>query len=300
MANDKKKIGFIVNPKAGTTTKKNIPELINSIIDLEKFDIDIVYTEAPGHAHQLARKMAEENFHIAVAVGGDGTMNEVASALVHTNTALGIIPCGSGNGLARHLGIPLNIKEAISLFNYHRIIDIDYGTANDIKFFCTCGVGFDAHVGHIFAQNQKRGFWTYVKSVLGEFVKYKAKKYIFKTIEHKFKKRAFLITFANASQYGNDAFIAPHADIQDGLIDVCVLEPFPPLKAVEIGVKLMKRKIDQCRYVQILKASEIKIKRKKKDVFHYDGEPCIMKKKIVVRAHPKGLKVAVLYSSPLK
>jgi diacylglycerol kinase (ATP) len=296
----KNKIGFIINPISGTKLKVDIPFLIESLVDKSKFDVIIKYTECAGHATSIAEEMVQSGFSIVVAVGGDGTMNEVARALLHTNTALGIIPCGSGNGLARHLEIPLNTKDAINLFNNHKIIEMDYGTANDIKFFCTCGVGFDAHIGHQFASSAKRGFISYLKSVLGEFIKYKAKKYKFKTTDNKFKKKAFLVTFANASQYGNNAYIAPHADIQDGLLDVCILEPFPAINAIGIGMKLMSKRINKCRFVQIMKVDEVKIKRKNKDVFHYDGEPCMMKKQIKIKAHKGGLKVAVLPTSLLK
>jgi YegS/Rv2252/BmrU family lipid kinase len=296
----KSKIGFIINPISGTRQKADLPMLIKGLIDKTKFDLTIQYTECAGHANKLAQEMAKDGFNIVVSVGGDGTMNEVASALIHTNTALGIVPCGSGNGLARHLGIPLNLRDAINLLNNAKVVEIDYGTANDVKFFCTCGVGFDAHIGHQFASSKKRGFFTYLKSILGEFFKYKAKKYKFKTTDKKFKKRAFLVTLANASQYGNDAFIAPNADIQDGLLDVAILEPFRAYKAIGLGMKLMSKKIDQSRHVEILRVGEVMIKRKRKDVFHYDGEPCIMKKKIKVQAHKGGLKVAVLPESNLR
>jgi diacylglycerol kinase (ATP) len=294
------KIGFIINPISGTRTKENIPELINEIIDDSRFEPVIRFTECAGHAMKLARHMAKEGFPMVVAVGGDGTVNEVAQSLIHTNTALGIIPFGSGNGLARHLEIPLNTRAAIDLINNCRIAEIDYGTANHVVFFCTCGVGFDAHVGHQFAQSKNRGFFTYLKSIVGEFIRYKAKKYKFKTQENKFTKRAFLVTFANASQYGNNAYIAPDADIQDGLLDVCILEPFRAYEAVGIGMKLMNKNIEKSRNVQILRAQEITIKRKKKDIFHFDGEPCMMKKKITVKSHPRGLKVAVPLKSNLR
>jgi diacylglycerol kinase (ATP) len=294
------KIGFIINPISGTKQKADIPFLIKGLINKLKFEVSIHHTQYAGHANKLATEMVEAGFAFVVAVGGDGTMNEVARALVHTNTAMGIIPCGSGNGLARHLEIPLNAKDAINLFNNCKIVEIDYGTANDIKFFCTCGVGFDAHIGHQFASAGKRGFFTYLKSILGEFIRYKAKKYKFKTDELKFKKRAFLVTFANASQYGNNAYIAPEADIQDGLLDVCILEPFRAYKIVGLGMKLMSKNIHKSRYVEILRVAEVQIKRKRKDVFHFDGEPCIMKRKIKVKAHKGGLKVAVLPGSGLR
>ena len=296
----KEKLGFIINPKSGTRTKENIPQLIEDIIDHNRFEISIKFTQCAGHGIQLAQVMAKEGYSIVVAVGGDGTVNEVAQSLVNTNSALAIIPCGSGNGLARHLEIPLNIRDAIKLINNCKIVEIDHGTANDIKFFCTCGVGFDAHIGNEFAKQKTRGFFTYLKSILGEFMKYKPKKYKLKTKEGKITKRAFLVTFANGSQYGNNAFIAPLADIQDGKIDVCILQPFPVYKAIEIGRRLMSKKINDCQYVEILQTDEIRIKRKRKDVFHFDGEPCMMKKKIIIRSHKGGLKVGVSTSSKLK
>ncbi len=297
--NNIKKIGFIINPISGTKTKKNIPELIKEKIDPSLFEPVIKFTTCAGNATELALQMVKDGFQLVVAVGGDGTINEVARSLVHTETALGIIPCGSGNGLARHLEIPLKISDAIELINNYKVVEIDYGTANDILFFCTCGVGFDAQIGHQFALSKKRGFFSYFKSVVAEFIKYKAKKYKFKTKENKFKKRAFLVTFANASQYGNNAYIAPNADIQDGLLDVCILKPFPSYKVFEIGMKLMRKKIHNCQSVEFLRTDKLKIKRKKSGVFHYDGEPCQMKKKILVKAHKRGLKVAVPMSSKL-
>lgn len=293
------KIGFIINPVSGTRTKKNIPEIIEKIANKNSFEPIIQFTKCQGHAFELATKMVNEDIPLIVAAGGDGTVNEVARALIHTEIVLGIIPLGSGNGLARHLEIPLNIESAIELLTNFKVVKIDYGTANNVIFFCTCGVGFDALIGDVFAKSKKRGFFTYFKSVCSEFFKYKAKKYKFRTDYDKFRKRSFLVTFANASQYGNNAYIAPNADIQDGLLDVCILKPFPAYKVLDIGIKLMSKKIDKCNSVEIIKTNKVKIKRKKRDVFHFDGEPCIMKKKIVVQAHPRGLNVAVPVNSKL-
>jgi len=294
-----KKIGFIINPISGTRAKLNIPDLINKKFNSNGVRPVVKFTTCAGNATVLAKEMVDQGFSLVVAVGGDGTINEVAKSLIHTNVALGIVPCGSGNGLARHLGIPLKTELAIDLLNHYKVAEIDYGTANDIVFFCTCGVGFDAQIGYQFAQSKTRGFFTYIKSVIAEFFSYKAKKYKFKTEKNKFKKRAFLITFANASQYGNNAYIAPNADIQDGLLDVCILKPFPSYKVVEIGYKLMKKKLHRCESVEYLRTDKIRIKRKKSGIFHYDGEPCLMKKKIVVKAHQRGLKVAVPIDSKL-
>lgn len=294
------KIGFIINPISGTRKKANFPELIDCLVDKKRFEIDIRVTEYAGHAKIIAAEMAVKGYYIVASVGGDGTMNEIASSIVHTNTALALIPCGSGNGLARHLNVPLLVKDAIALVNTGRIAEMDYGTANDIKFFCTCGVGFDAHIGHEFAKAEKRGFFTYLKSILKEFASYKPKKYKFRQGENKFTERAFLVTFANASQYGNNAYIAPEADLQDGMIDVSILKPFPIYKVPGLGIKLLTRKIAKSSHVQLLKTEEIRIKRKKKDIFHYDGEPCFMNKKILIKAHKGGLKILVPQNSPLK
>lgn len=294
------KIGFIINPISGTKSKADVPNLIDCLLDKNRFEYTIEYTERAGHAPEIARRMADEGYAVVVAVGGDGTVNEVARSLVHTNTALGILPFGSGNGLARHLEIPLNTSQAIAMLNNYRIAEIDYGIANDILFFCTCGVGFDAHIGHQFAIAEKRGFFTYFKSTVREFIKYKPKKYKFKSGETKFKRRAFLVTFANAAQYGNNAYIAPKADIQDGKLDVATLAPFPIRNVLYLAWKLFSKRFDDSQYVEIFKADEVRIKRKKKDIFHFDGEPMIMKKKIVVKSVHKGLKVAVRPNSSLQ
>jgi YegS/Rv2252/BmrU family lipid kinase len=294
------KVGFIINPLSGKRSKNAVPGLIKNYLDTKRYMPVIEYTQKPGHATQLTQEMVKNDIPFVIAVGGDGTVNEVGKGLIHTDSALGIIPFGSGNGLARHLQIPLDTKEAIEMINNHKIAEIDYGLANDIPFFCTCGVGFDAHIGQQFAQCEKRGFATYFKSTVGEFIKYKAKKYTLKNGSIKIKKRAFLVTFANASQYGNNAYIAPDADIQDGLIDVCILEPFPFYRIIGLGYKLFSKQIDKSQYVDILKAKEIKLKRKKRDVFHFDGEPCIMKKKIKIKVQSRGLKVIVPANSKLQ
>ena len=148
---EKKKITFILNPISGTHSKDEIPAMIESILDKERFDTEIVFTEYAGHAAEIAEARAEAKTDIVVAVGGDGTVNEVARSLVHTESALGIIPCGSGNGLARHLCIPLNPRKAISIINQCQIESFDYGVINDIPFFCTCGMGFDAFISLKFA-----------------------------------------------------------------------------------------------------------------------------------------------------
>ena len=173
----KKKILLIVNPISGTKSKVDAPSLINTYINKDLFDFDIRFTEYPGHATQMAREAVDEHYDIVAAVGGDGTVNEVARSLVNTPTALAVIPCGSGNGLARHLFIPMRAKEAIDILNDCVIRKLDYGTINDYPFFCTCGMGFDAYISQKFAEAGKRGPTTYVEYVLREGLKYKPETY---------------------------------------------------------------------------------------------------------------------------
>lgn len=289
----KEKIAFIINPKSGTQQKQTIPETINKILDGSKFESVFFFTKCPGHATEVTTSLIKENYDRIIAVGGDGTVNEVAKAMIDTHVAFGIIPCGSGNGLARFLNIPMKLEDAILLQNKGKRLSIDYGRINDHPFFCTCGVGFDAHIGNRFAQAAKRGLWTYVKETFSAYFSYKPKKYSVKIDGEKIKTRAFLITVANAGQYGNDAYIAPQADICDGILDICILNPFPMRKAIGLGFRLFNKTMDKSEFVTVFKGKEIVIKRKKEGEVHLDGEPAIMGKKLKIKIIPKGLDVII-------
>lgn len=290
---EREKIAFIINPKSGTANKKNIPDQVMQFLDLKKFEPEFYVTTEAGQATTLAVKCLNEGIKKVIAVGGDGTVNEIAKVLAQSKTALGIIPSGSGNGLARHLAIPLKAQEAISMLNRCQVSEIDYGTINGNPFFCTCGVGFDAHIGNKFSQSTRRGFYTYVKETIYAFFSYNSKKYKIKIDDQKFKKQAFMITIANAGQYGNDVYISPSADIRDGLLDVCILSPFPKVKAFRLGIQLFKRNIDKSEYVDVIKGKRVTISRKKKGEVHLDGEPAIMGKKLKIYVQPLGLKVLI-------
>lgn len=163
MNENMKKLIFIVNPISGTQSKELILNLLDEKIDKEKYTWDVVYTKRAGHAIEIAAQAAEMKTDVVVAIGGDGTINEIGRSLVHTETALGIIPCGSGNGLARHLHIPMEPKKALEIINDGICDIIDYGKINGTDFFCTCGVGFDAFVSLKFANAGKRGLLTYLE-----------------------------------------------------------------------------------------------------------------------------------------
>ena len=290
----KEKILFVINPISGTLNKKNLPGMIDELIDTAIFNVEIVITKYKGEATEIVQQKLVDNYKYFVAVGGDGTVNEIAKALVNTQGILGIIPVGSGNGLARHLHIPLNPGMAIRLINKLKYQAIDCGLINNIPFFCTCGVGFDALIGEKFAQCKGRGLTNYVKTTIREYFKYKPENYKItidneKVISHK----AFLITFANGSQYGNNAYIAPNADITDGKLDMCILSPFRLYKAPGIGIRLFAKNIDKSSYMHCEKASNITLERATEGVIHFDGEPCRMGKKLEISLINKGLNVII-------
>ena len=201
MPQEKKKILALINPISGTANKDYLPETIRQIVDSSLFDLSIRFTQRPNHAYQLAKEAAGKGYYGVIAVGGDGTVNETASALCDTDTALGIVPNGSGNGLARHLDIPMDINEALEIINNRNIGQYDYCTANNHPFFCTCGVGFDAQVSAKFAKSGKRGPLSYVKSAVSEYLKYRPQSYRITSPEGTIAEKAFIIACGNASQY---------------------------------------------------------------------------------------------------
>ena len=290
---EKKKISFIVNPKSGTQSKEHILHLLDEKLDRMKFLSEIVYTEYAGHAIEIAAQKAKENEFAVVAIGGDGTINEIARSLVHTKTALGIIPCGSGNGLARHLQIPMEAKKAIEIINGGVLDVIDYGKINDVPFFCTCGVGFDAFVSLKFAKAGRRGPLTYLEKTLLESLKYQPETYELETEDGTLKYKAFLIACGNASQYGNNAYIAPQATLTDGLLDVTILEPFTVLDVPSLSFQLFNKTIDQNSRIKTFRCRKLRIHRTKPGVVHFDGDPMMMGEDIEVKVFKEELQVIV-------
>lgn len=289
-----KNIAFIINPMSGTQNKKKLPKLIQQTLDHEQWLENIVFTERAGHAVELARQYARMGFDAVVAVGGDGTVNEVARGLRDNNTALGVIPMGSGNGFARHLHIPMVPARAIEMINHSETIRVDYGMAEDRMFVTTCGTGFDALIAEQFATAGKRGLKTYVEKFFQDVLTYQPQNYIInvngnenETIE----KKAFLITFANANQWGNDAYIAPKASIQDGQMDICMLSESALLGAPGLAVRLFTKMIDSSLFMDVVKAKDVLLVRETEAPFHIDGDPVEMPKDIHIRIVADGLRV---------
>lgn len=293
---DNKRIIFIVNPISGTSGKAMVLKLVESNLDKDKYDYDIVKTKYQGHAAEIASQAAAQGVDIVCAIGGDGTVNEIARSLVHTNTALAIIPCGSGNGLARHLHIPGDPVGAIKVLNEGLIQPMDYGIINGRPFFCTCGVGFDAFISMKFAEAGKRGPLTYIENVLKNGLKYNPEQYEIDIEgeegggedEHKSYK-AYLISCANASQYGNNVYIAPQASVRDGYMDVTIMEPFGVMEAPQVSIQLLNGNIDKNSLIKTFRCKKVKIKRSAPGAVHYDGDPIELGKDIEVSIVPEGL-----------
>ena len=289
----KKKIIFVINLISGTSSKAGIPDIIDRELDKQQFDYEIVTTQYAGHATEIATKAKNDGIDLVVAIGGDGTVNEVARAIVHSNTALGIIPCGSGNGLARHLLLPMNVHKCIELINICEIRDLDYGIINGYPFFCTCGMGFDAFISQKFAEAGKRGPITYAENILREGLKYKPETYILEDESGTHKYKAFLISCANASQYGNNAYIAPQASMSDGLLDVVIMEPFDAFEAPQVSIDMFNKTLDRNSKIKTFRCRKLHIHRNSPGAIHYDGDPVTTGEDIDVELQPKGIKIIV-------
>lgn len=289
----KKKIAFIINPISGGINKETFPSLIGKIIDRNKFETEINFTRSAEHNLELAQQAVAQKKDIVIAVGGDGTINNVAKYLLNTGIIFGIIPQGSGNGLARHLHIPIDNRKALELINQLNFRSIDTGMANDQFFINVAGAGFDAHVSWMFANAPKRGFWSYTKITLNEFAGYTPREYEI-TIDGKtFTQKAFIVCVANGSQYGNNAFIAPLAKLSDGFFDISILKPFRVINMPLIGLEMFMKKFGKSAYVDYYKGREIIIKRPAAEVFNIDGEPAEMETDVHIKLHASSLNIIV-------
>lgn len=277
----KKKILFIVNPISGGFNKTFIPSLIDQYLNHQVLDAQIVFSEYIGHAKKLARNAVTSDYEIIVAVGGDGTINEVASEMESSGKIMGIIPCGSGNGLARTLKISLNNPKAIANLNHLNTTKIDVGVLNEKKrFFNMAGMGFDAHISALFASEKKRGFAGYIKSTFKEIANYKSEEYLITIDGVVYKREAFMLSIANSSQYGNNAHISPSALVSDGFLDICIIKPFPLTGFPKLVYHMFNKTADVSKYVEIIKGKSIQVERTKDGPIHLDGEPFVMGQQI--------------------
>ncbi|PWS32890.1 diacylglycerol kinase [Pedobacter paludis] len=289
----KTNILFIINPISGGKGKLRIPDFIDKYLDKEKFSPNFIFTEYVGHAGELADEASIKNFDIIVAAGGDGTINEVATKVLQHNKILGVLPLGSGNGLARFLNIPKNLRQAILLINNLKIDKIDSATFNNKSFFNLAGMGFDAHLSAVFSGDKKRGLSGYVKLGFQEVFSYKPQLYVINIDGTEYRRKAFAVTIANSSQYGNDVFIAPSASVKDGLLDVCIIKPFSLLKLPMLSYIMLRGTAETSDMIEIIKGKNIKIIRQKEGAVHVDGEPLQMGAEIEAIVNPLSLQVIV-------
>jgi YegS/Rv2252/BmrU family lipid kinase len=290
-----KQVCIIVNPVSGVKRNRQTEfrQLVASCLDSDRFSPEVHFTRFPGHGKLIAREALEAGAGFIVVAGGDGSINEVAEVIAGTEAVLAIIPAGSGNGLAHHLKIPFRKKDAIDLLNHGRILTIDTCAVNGKLFASIAGIGFDARVARQFAKSHRRGFMTYARIVLKEYLHYKPLRYHLELDGENIDVEAFFVSFANSSQFGYNTRIAPQASITDGLIDVCIVRK-PPVKALpEIAMLMFRQEIDRSKYIEIYRASNIRVKRKKGRTVNIDGEPVRIGRKLHIEVRPASLKVIV-------
>lgn len=284
------KLLFIVNPNSGKKSKNIKLKLIKQLMPEDSYEI--IFTEYPGHAKEICKN--HKNYKSIVAVGGDGTVNEIAVGLMNTDTPMGIIPSGSGNGFSNSLQIPLDTKKAIDIIKNGKSIKVDLAKAQDIVFDNLTGIGFDALIAHKFAGNTKRGFYSYLKIIRKELKKYQGVDFSVEingiTKEYK---NVFLISAANGNQWGNKAQIAPSADLTDGLLNITVINKIPKMRKLGTVLRLYNRKIEKAFWVDTYKSDKIIIHKPGEIYAHVDGEPVIFKNKIGIDIIPKCLNVIV-------
>jgi len=288
-----KKICFIINPISGIGKQKKVEELLGKLLNTSLFDIEILYTKARKHATELAKEATIKNVDIVVAVGGDGSVNEVAKGLIGSNTAMAIIPAGSGNGFARHNKIPIDIEKAILLLNNYSIQTVDTWNLNEHFFLNIAGLGFDGHIAHLFENVGKRGLSTYAKLVFSEFKKYRCSDY---SLEVDGKKilahNVFLMSISNASQYGNNAYVNKISSIQDGIAEICVLKKFPLGASPLIALKMFTNSLAASKYATNYSGKNITI-IKGENKTHVDGDAIDTESRIAISCNPKSLKIVV-------
>lgn len=288
---EQKRLTLVINPKSGTLSKKGLDKWLPRHLSRLGYDVDVQFTSGPGDATCIAAEAAARGDYGVLACGGDGTVNEVATGLINTGTALGILPAGSGNGLARHIGIPVDVVLSLEVIVENNVQACDYGTVNGRPFFCTFGMGFDAAVSRRFSKKHRRGLNSYISSTVDEFIKYHPQTYEIVAGDRVITDRAFLVAVCNASQYGNNAFIAPGASIMDGLLDVTIVHDGTMLENAWTGVEMLAGSIGNHGKIRTFRTKELHIRRAEPTPTHIDGDPAEFPAEVEVACHPGALKI---------
>jgi YegS/Rv2252/BmrU family lipid kinase len=289
----KRNILILINPVSGISNKHRIRQILKERLDDSGLDYQVKFTGYSGHGTELAQEAVNSGHDAVVVAGGDGSVSEVAKALVNTDVALGIIPTGSGNGLAHFLKLPFNLSKAIGNIKTFRVKKIDTFTVNG-RFGCNLsGVGFDAKVADEFSKVKRRGFWSYFRIVLQEYVTYESQNYVLEFDGKTIERKALMICFANSNQFGNNTVIAPGACADDGLIDICVISKVPILEAPVMGTMLVSRLLNKTHYAEYFKTSEVVLNKPEGIPLHIDGDPVDTENTIRVKVNPLSLNVIV-------
>lgn len=295
----KEKILFIVNPISGHHDKSKFPSIVDELIDKDKYDYTITLTEYGGHAAELTKRAIENKYDIIVAVGGDGTINEVATNMIGARQTFAIVPYGSGNGLSRHLHLPLKPQKVITeVINKGVKAKIDTATMNGVPFISIAGVGFDAIIAEFFAKDPNRGFKTYFKLVTEKYFKFKPEKYhLILNDNEEIDCEPLFISFANSNQFGFNAAVSPHASLNDGLLDVCIFKKPSIIQVPYIAERLLTQHINKTHIVDIHQASKINVIREKEDYANIDGEAVMMPENLEIIVNPLSLNILLPHES---
>jgi YegS/Rv2252/BmrU family lipid kinase len=286
------RVRFIRNPRAGRGLR-GFTRQLKRHLSRDAVDYEVAWTRGRGDAEVLAREAAAQGYDVVVAIGGDGTVNEVGRGLLGSETSLAIIPTGSGNGFARHLRIPLSVPEALRRLNRPSYRRIDVGRINGHPFFCTAGLGFDAHVSKCFAESTRRGLMTYVRLALQEYGSYQPRPIRLDIDGDASDAKCYVLAFANAAQYGNNAMIAPLADISDGLLDLCLIEAMPVRRALRVAAGLAFGDLPKSRAATYHKSQQISVTTPEPLGFHVDGDYMGEARRFDVTVAPLAISVCV-------
>lgn len=284
---------FIVNPRSGVERRKEIQDALSQYLDTAAYTYELQLTEYAGHGEFLAREAAAAGAFAVVAVGGDGSVNDILRGLKGTSALLGIIPKGSGNGMARTLGIPVSVIAAIKLINRCKTEKIDIGYANDRLFVSNAGVGYDALIAKKFSSSKRRGLLVYSWLVTKYLWLYRDWTWSIRVDGTTLTERAFLVNVANGQQFGYDFKIAPDASWTDGLLDVIIIRKFPKMLGAMMSLRLMKGTILKSRYVQRIRGKEIWISNPQLKLMQTDGDAVACTNSIHFRIEEKAQEVIV-------
>lgn len=286
------KILFIVNKFAGIGYPSELERIVNTACQQNGASCSIEFTQHKGHAIELASDAQGKGFDKVIAVGGDGTINEVARGLIQSNVPMGIVPRGSGNGLARHLGIPLKISEAVNQIFHSKILPMDVFRVNGKLSLNVSGIGFDGHITNLFGVKSTRGLIGYVTLTVQEFLKFKEFETEIMLNGKVIKRNAFIIAIANSSQYGNNARIAPSASVCDGMLHINVMKRVP-LFRLDFVYSFFTGQLSKSSFCEFMEAPSLKIRTTNPIDYHVDGEPCGLSDSFDIELMPAGLHVLV-------